>query len=139
MQTLTVDLVRRHILDRSIKDNQVELDLFFSDEEIKDAMANCAREYNSIPPYVGHAHAEHLTAESMVFIYGTVKQLYLSKIAQYSRNNVKFSGGSLQVDLYGDRMKYFTESFKFYDESFTKEAMQMKQAINLAGMFGPVG
>ena len=68
MSKLTTEDIRHFLLDRDVEDNDLELDVAFSDEEIRDAMKRAARAYNSIPPFVCTAVSNALPGLSLIHI-----------------------------------------------------------------------
>ena len=50
MHFLTIDDIRKAIADRFPSDNEIEQDMFFSDEEIMNAMELGANAYNDLSP-----------------------------------------------------------------------------------------
>ncbi len=136
---LTEADVRNFILDRTIMDNELQMDLTFSAEEIGDAMMRAAREFNSTPPYVMEVHPTALPGESNLFLYGTAAQLYLSRIAKLSRNDVDYSAGNITTNIVNKQIAHLKDLYKLNQEEFKLQATQMKIAYNVRSCFGQVG
>jgi hypothetical protein len=137
---LNSEHVRLFLLDRSVQDNVLELDLAFSDPEILDAMNNCARDYNSIPPLgVSTVSGNLLPGNSTLFLNGTCKWLYLSALQKLMRNDMDFDVGGVKASIESKRIEHFTNLVKLFGEEFQSQARTLKRAMNLRLAFGPVG
>jgi len=133
---LQVDDVRNYIWDRNVEDNDLELDLTFSDEEIIEAMKRCAREYASIPPYVGSVSPGHLPNDTNMFLDGTVAQLYISRLNQLSRNDIDYAAGGVQTNLVKKQIEHMRQLAREHMQRFKEPAMQYKITLNLRNAFG---
>ncbi len=129
------DDVRHYILDRSVKDNEIEMDLFFSDEEIAKAMHHAARDYNSIPPLVNQVNANQLCDSTNMFFDGIAKHLYIMQVSKLQRNEIEYNAGGVTSNLYGARIKSFTGMIQFHGESFAQAVKDHKIAINIRNAF----
>lgn len=137
---LTVDDVRRYILDRGIQDNALALDLAFSDPEIKDAMLRAARAFNTIPPIgVMIVNDGALPNDTNIMLDGTVYQLYVSKIAMLSRNDIDYDAGGVTTNLVAKQIKNLRDMAKERLEAFEKAATDLKLAVNIMGAFRVLG
>lgn len=136
---LTEEDVRNFILDRTIMDNELQLDLTFSAEEIGDAMMRAAREFNSMAPYVMEVHPSALPGDSNLFLYGTAAQLYLSRISKLSRNDVDYAAGNITTNIVGKQIQHLKDLYKLNQEEFKLQGTQMKVAMNVRATFGAVG
>jgi hypothetical protein len=136
---ITIEDVRNFIWDRSSEDNQIELDLAFSDDEIRDAMRRAAREYNSVPPYVSHADPAKLEADTNIFLDAIAMQLYISRISRMQRNDIDYTAGGMQVELEKKQIGYMKEMIPFHKERFLDAAKAQKVFRNLRRAFGRVG
>lgn len=136
---LTIDDVRNFIWDRSAADNQLEIDLAFSDEEIRDAMKRAAREYNSVPPFVSGADPAALPSDTNLFLDATVFQLYISRISRMQRNDIDYSAGGVTVELEKKQIAYMKEMIPFHRDRFLEATKAQKIFRNLRNAFGRVG
>jgi hypothetical protein len=140
MSYLTIEDVRNLMLDRGPDDNDISIDLTFSDEEITDAMVRAAREYNSIPPYgVDSISPDYLPMETNLFLYGTAKQLCLSRKAKLMRNDIDYSAGNVQVSPAKKEIQYLDALQKEFRDYFIMEAKQRKVTMNVMNGFGIIG
>jgi hypothetical protein len=137
--SLTIQNVRDYILDRSVEDNALELDLAFSDAEVRDAFKRAAREYNSIPPFVGHADPEALPDDTNLFLDATVQQLYISRLSRLQRNDMDYTAGGVTVDLEKRQIAHLKEMVQFHRDRFRETARAVKVSINLRRAYGKVG
>lgn len=128
--------VRAFILDRSIQDNDLLLDLAFSESEIQDAMIRVAREYNSVPPFVSTVTAETLSSDTNIFLDGIAQQLYLSELAKLMRNDIDYTSGGVETNLVRKRIEHLKYLIQVHGERFRQTATSIKLAINLSAAFG---
>lgn len=137
---LTIEDVRMFMLDRGPEDNEISIDLTFSDAEIANAMVRSAREYNSIPPLdVDYADPDCLQSETNLFLYGTAVQLLLSRKAKLMRNDVEYNAGNVQVSPAKKELGYIDALQKELKQDFIMEARQRKLSINVMNGFGQIG
>jgi hypothetical protein len=140
MSYLTIEDVRNLMLDRGPDDNEISIDLAFSDEEIANAIARTAREYNSIPPYgVDSVNADYLPMETNLFLYGAAQQLCLSRKAKLMRNDIDYSAGNVQVSPAKKEIQYLDALQKEFRDYFIMEAKQRKVTMNVMNGFGVIG
>ena len=139
MSYLTIADVRAYIWDRSAEDNQLELDLAFSDDEIRDAMKRAAREYASIPPYSSGVDPAELPADTNMFLDAVVLHLYISRISRLQRNDIDYSAGGVQVELDKKQIAYMKEMIPFHRDRFVDAAKSFKIFTNLRQAFRRVG
>jgi hypothetical protein len=140
MSYLTIEDVRNLLLDRGPDDNEISIDLAFSDEEIANAIARTAREYNSIPPYgVDSVSADYLPMETNLFLYGAAYQLCLSRKAKLMRNDIDYSAGNVQVSPAKKEIQYLDALQKEFRDYFIMEAKQRKVTMNVMNGFGIIG
>ncbi len=137
--SLKIADVRAFILDRTAEDNSLELDLAFSDEEIIDAFKRTAREYNSVPPYVGGVDPSDLPDDTNIFLDGTAVQLYISRLSKLQRNDVDYTAGGVSVALEKRQIEHMMNMIKFHRERFLEAAKARKITLNLRRAYGRVG
>lgn len=134
---VTVALVRDQLQDRSPEDNAIDNDLFWSDEDIIHAMDRAAAAYNAIPPLGVHRVVGHaMPADTNVFLYGTLAQLYEIAINKLSRNIMDWSAGDTKVDLEKPRIEAFSSLRKVYDDMFRTMAVDYKSERNRSLAWG---
>lgn len=136
---LVIEDIRNYIWDREAGDNQLELDLAFSDDEIRDAMKRAAREYNSVPPYASCVDVAQLPADTNLFLDATVFQLYISRISRMQRNDIDYSAGGVAVELEKKQIGYMKEMIPFHRDRFLEATKAQKMFLNLRRAFGRVG
>jgi hypothetical protein len=137
---ISTEDVRHFVLDRSVEDNILDVDLSFSEDEIAKAMVRCAQEYNSIPPIgVSAVFGNRLPAATTMFLYGTAKHLYLAAMQKAMRNDVEYTAGAVTTSLYKDRINHYKTLVKTMDEEFKQQALSYKKAVNIARAYGPIG
>lgn len=135
MACITSDDVRMYIFDRNIDDNDLLLDLNFSEEEIANAMVRAAREYASIPPFTSTVSPACLPADTNMFLDATVAQLYMSEMNKLMRNDIDYTSGNVTTNLVQKRIKHLAELVKFYQERFRTAAKDWKLAENIGSGF----
>lgn len=131
MHFLTIDRVRKEIQDRFPSDNEIEQDLFFSDDEILYAMEQAANMYNDITPRgVDVVHPQHLPANTNVFIDAVTISLYKQAIHKLTRNLITWQTGNTTVDLDKTRLQAFQAAQDALRNLWIQEAKDRKISIN---------
>jgi hypothetical protein len=137
---LTIEDVRLFLLDRGPEDNEISIDLTFSDAEIVNAMVRAARDYNSIPPLdVDVVNPNQLPTNTNLFLYGTAAQLLLSRKAKLMRNDIDYAAGNVQVSPAKKEIQYISALQQELKNEFNMEARQRKITINVMNGFGQIG
>ena len=127
--------VRYYLLDRTVEDNDLDLDLSFSPDEIEDAMKRAARAYNSVPPFVGSVTWNNLPDDTNLFLDAIAEQLYLSLLAKLTRNDIDYVGGDVQINLVAKRIAHLKELIKDHRARWRETARDIKVAANLSKAF----
>jgi hypothetical protein len=135
MGCLTSDDVRMYIYDRNIEDNDLLLDLNFSEDEIANAMVRAAREYASITPYTSTVNPGCLPDTTNMFLDAVVAQLYMSEMNKLMRNDIDYTSGNVTTNLVAKRIKHLSELVKFYQDRFRTAAKEFKISENVAAGF----
>ncbi len=128
---LTTEDVRMFIFDRTIEDNDLLLDLNFSETEIQNAMIRAAREYASIPPYTSTVNPACLPTDTNMFLDATSAQLYLSEMSKLMRNDIDYNSGNVTTNIVAKRIGHLKELFKLHQERFMTAAKQWKLTENI--------
>lgn len=136
---ITVEDVRNFVLDRSIEDNELQMDLTFSNDEISDAMMRAAREFNSLPPHVLQVSPSALPGDTNVFLYGTAAQLYLSRISKLSRNDIDYNAGNVTTNIVAKQIEHLKGLYSLCKKEFKDLATSIKVSYNVGNGFGPIG
>jgi uncharacterized protein YfaT (DUF1175 family) len=131
MSKLTTEDIRNFLLDRSVEDNDLELDVAFSDDEIRDAMKRAARAYNSIPPFVNVVTPNALPGDSNIFLHATAEQLMISLLSKLRRNDVDYTAGGVGTNLVAKRIAHLQNEIKEHREMWQKEATDTKLYMNI--------
>lgn len=131
---IDVEDVRQFMFDRTLDDNEGELDLAFSDAEIQTAMRFAAMRYNETPPYCDQANAAYLR-HGMLFLNGIAYGLYLSKLQKISRKDITYQAGSMTIDAIKPQVEHLTKYVKLFKEEFERMAKERKQTINIHNAF----
>jgi hypothetical protein len=124
-----------YIFDRTIEDNDLLLDLNFSEEEISNAMVRAAREYASIPPYTSRVCPSCLPNTTNMFLDAIVAQLYMSEMNKLMRNDIDYTSGNVTTNLVAKRIKHLADLAKLYTERFRTSAKEWKIAENVSAGF----
>jgi hypothetical protein len=137
---LTIEDIRLFLLDRGPEDNEISIDLTFSDAEIVDAMIRAARDYNAIPPIgVESVDPDYLPTDTNLFLYGTAAQLLLSRKAKLMRNDIDYAAGNVQVSPAKKEIQYISTLQQELKNEFNMEARQRKITLNVMNGFGQIG
>lgn len=127
--------VRYYLLDRSVEDNDLDLDLSFSSEEIDDAMKRAARAYNSMPPFVSSVVWSSLPDDTNIFLDAIAEQLYVSLLAKLSRNDIDYQGGDVSVNIVSKRIEHLKGLIKEHRARWQEAARDIKLTTNLLYAF----
>ena len=136
---LSTEDIRNFMLDRSVMDNTLTMDLAFSDEVIREAMKRCAREFNATPPFVSSTTGNRLPSSNILFLYGTAKQCYLAQLQQLMRNDIDYTAGGVETNLAKKRIEHFSSLIKSLGDEFKDLSYQFKLNINIRRAYGRVG
>lgn len=129
---ITNNDLRAFVLDQSVENNLLDLDLTWSDSEILEAKRRCAMHYNSIDPAVDSLRVDPFRMPNEYpFLVGTAYQMYLSKLQQYQRNDLDYTIGGVQSNLFSKRIEHFTKMLSFLREEFEVKANTLKVSQNL--------
>jgi hypothetical protein len=125
-----------------IDDNSIDLELFFTDEEIDHARHLAVANWNEIPPYVGTivlTKCDDCLPYPTIFVNGISYYLYLSKIQKLQKEDLDYNAGGMQVDLNKRRIAHLTANIKAFKEEFVTLASSRKTYINYQGAWGQIG
>lgn len=137
---VTVGEVRAYLVDQTPEDNELEMDLSFTDEQIQTAMRMAARDYNSQPPIgVSTADPTQLPADTNLFFNGILTHLFTMKVNQWRRNDMDYSAGGVGANIVAKRIANLEKSRNEHRELFTREARDIKVTLNLRKAWGRVG
>ena len=131
---LDTEDIRHFIMDRTVEDNPIELDLEFSDEEIGWAFRHAAMAYNGIPPYVGLINGPNDVTDPRLaypFMIAVIYQLFAAKAAKLARMDIDYSAGDMQVDFTKRRVDYLTKWAQAFKDESTAGLKNYKLVINL--------
>jgi hypothetical protein len=131
---LTIEDVRHFIMDRTVADNPLLLDLAYSDDEIAQAIRFACLSFNEIPPYVYEVNPECIPF-SMLFMHGAVYHCYLGKMAQLMRRDMDHQAGSMTVDITKRQIANLQVLIKLHKDEFEGMAKQRKISANVSAAF----
>lgn len=130
--------VRHFIMDRVPDDNELDLDLFFTDEEIAYAMRFACMYFNSIPPKTLQVSPNAMPFH-MEFLFGIVYHLYLSKIQQLGRNIKEYNAGGVSVSRVPALLAEMKAQLPEYRDTFVRYTQSTKLKENLTNGWGLLG
>ena len=132
--------IREYMQDVTADDNDLLLDLAFTDEQIQRAMRSVMREWNSLPPYVDPIRDENkLPFDTNIFLDGAVAALLRMHLLQKTRNEVDYQAGNAAVNTDVVYIKRLKELIPMFEGRFKEAASNAKLSINLAHAYGQVG
>lgn len=135
--------VRRFVLDRMVDDNEIDLELFFSDSEINYARSLAVAMYNELPPYVDPIALDSCNADCLpapvMFLNGITYYMYLKKLQKLQKEDVDYQAGGMTVNIVKKRIAYITSNLKIFKTEFENLAISRKTHINYSSAFGRVG
>jgi len=137
------DDVRRFVLDRMVEDNEIDLELFFSDSEINYARALAVAMYNELPPYVDPIQLTDCNASCLpapvMFLNGITYYMYLKKLQKLQKEDVDYQAGGMTVSIVKKRIAHIMGNLKIFKTEFENLAISRKTHINYSSAFGRVG
>ena len=132
---ITADDARMFIMDRTVDDNDLLMDLAYDDAEISDAMVRAAREYNSIPPFCSFADPDCLDATTNMYLDAIAAQLYISTLNKLMRNDLDYNAGGVTTNIVAKRIGHLKELIRMHQDRFQQTAGAQKKAINISHGF----
>ena len=136
MAYITPEDVRNFMWDRTVQDNDLIIDLAFSEEEILGAMYRAAREFIIVPPYVVQVTAEMLDGSTNIFLDAVAQQLYISELSRLMRNDIDYTAGGVSTNLVAKRINHLKELIKIHGDRFRQATQDIKVTINIHEAFG---
>jgi len=128
---LTTDDVRYFLLDRTAEDNELDMDLSFTDEDIVNAMRRAARETNDVPPYNAQVSGDCLPGDSNIWLHAVAEQLYLAKLSNLMRNDIDYEAGGVTVSVTKARIAHFKELIKLHRTIWEDKLRRFKVGNNV--------
>lgn len=122
--------VRAYVADSTVADND-GLPLYFSSEEIADAMKRAARAFNSIPPLILFVTADALPDDTNIFLDATAAQLFTSELNKLTRRDIDYSAGGVQSPIERARINHLKNLIDFHTKLFTEAAKAYKVSQNI--------
>ena len=128
---LSVDDVRYFILDRTAEDNELDMDLSFSDDDIIHAMRRAAREANDVPPYNVQVSGDCLPGNSNIWLHAVTEQLYIAKLSNLMRNDIDYEAGGVAASVTKGRIAHFKELIKLHRSIWEDKLRRLKVGNNV--------
>ena len=132
---VNVEEVRHYVMDRTVEDNDLDLDLSFTDEEITQAMERAARSFNSLPPLVMRVVWNRMPLDTNIFLNATAEHLYRAALGKLRRNDIDYNAGGVASNLAAKRISHFERMIAEYNKLWIEEAKSIKIAYNLQQAF----
>ncbi len=132
--SLDTEDIRHFVLDRTVEDNPIELDLEFSDEEIGWAFRHTAMMFNSIPPFVYTIEGPKDVVDKNLtypFMIGVIYHLFVGKSAKLSRSDIDYSAGDMQADFTKRRIDYLSKWASAFKQESMTGLKNYKLVVNL--------
>lgn len=130
-----VQLIRHFLMDRNIGDNDLLLDLQFSDEEIHYAMERMVDQYNGLPPRCEDLSVSSIPREFFVYA-GVGYHLHLSLLMKLMRNDIDYNAGGVQVEVDQRRIAHLKSLLPLLKEEFVELASARKRTLNVEACYG---
>lgn len=128
---IDVQDVRQFMMDRTVKDNLLDMDLAYSDEDIGFARRFAAMEYNESPPLCHRVCVDNLPF-GLTFLWGIAYYLIVGNLQKLMRQDIDYSAGNVAVDLTKRRIEHLKTLLPVYKGEFEKRVLQQKAQINIA-------
>lgn len=133
---VTVQMVRDYLLDRSIEDNELEMDLAYTDQEILQAMQRAAREFNVLPPLTLSVDYRQLPTDTNIFLQATAEQIFKSQIHKLRRNDFDYAAGGVASNLVQKRIQHYAEAVREERSLWQQSARNLKVIKNMNMAWG---
>ena len=137
-QTL-VDDIRHFIFDRDLSDNVVDMDLLFSEPEIRNAMRHAAMSYNARPPTSIQINVNSTLPQHIWVHFGTSYHLLLAELFRLSKNDITYKAGGVTANLVKTRITNFRAIMDSAKKDFHQIVDDHKRGINIDDGYGAVG
>ena len=137
---ITVEDVRDYVRDVTWEDNDLLLDLAFTDEQIISAMKAVVREWNGIPPYTldGYTYAT-LPDNTNVFFDGITAALLRTELINKTRNEADYRAGNMSTTIDTTYIQRLRELIQMFQGRFKEVAQGLKLTDNLEAVYGQIG
>lgn len=135
---VTHEDIRHFIQDRTIEDNEVYMDLFFSDDEISQAKRFASMSFNSTPPYVYTVEPEKMPF-NMAYIHGIIYHLYLARLSKLKRNEIEYTAGGVTTTMDKKLIDHLTQDLLFHKQEFDRKTKELKLIINMNRVGSKIG
>lgn len=132
---LWVAHLRHFMMDRNLGDNDLLMDLQFSDDEIGFAMERMVDHYNGLPPRCENLSVQSLPREFFVYA-GVGYHLHLALMMKLMRNDVDYNAGGIAVEVTKRRIDHLKTLLPLLKEEFTELACLRKRTINVEDAYG---
>ena len=137
---ITIEDVRDYIKDVTWEDNDLLLDLAFTDDEITRAMKAVVREWNGIPPYTLDKYQyDQLPDNTNVFFDGIVAALLRTELLNKTRNEADYRAGNMTTTIDTTYIQRLRELIQVYEARFKEVAQGLKITKNLSDVYGQIG
>lgn len=130
-----VEHIRHFLMDRNIGDNELLMDLQFSDAEINYALERMTDHYNGLPPRCEMLNVASLPREFFVYA-GVAYHLHLALMMKLMRNDIDYNAGGVAVEVTKRRIEHLKELLPLLKEEFTTLAELRKRTLNMEGAYG---
>ncbi len=142
MSFVTQEEVRSYMMDRVESDNPLLAgELRYTPEEIFGAMKTASREYNSVPPlFVSEVTPDRLPDDTNIFFDAIAAALLRATLVKLAANDIQVQAGNVTTQIEGLQINHIKGTLlPMFDQRFRDAAVQYKQAVNLASVFGNIG
>lgn len=126
-------------MDRTSEDNDVDLDLSFSDEEITKAMERAARSYNSLPPLLSTVQWNKLPLDTNIFLEAVAEHLYKAELGKLRRNDIDYNAGGVSSNIAAKRIAHYERMTAELHKSWVEAATAIKVTANYSQAFKMFG
>ena len=131
--------IRLMLLDQFADNYAIKTgDLYFSDEELMDAMRRAVEAYNALPPTTLRQGLYGIP-DQYLFKVGTAWQACLAKALYFQRKRTTYNAGNTTVDMYGSASQAMLDAAQEYKQEFKEIALSLKRQINAVRFYGRIG
>jgi len=131
---ITPAKVRMFMADQQVRQNLLDMDLQFTEQEIGNAMESAAMDFNEMDPQVVFVTASTMPY-GMCFLFGIGYYLLLAKLQEWMRSDLAYQAGNMTVSPQSRRIDHFKEMLKLFREEFASRSKAHKLRINIHSAF----
>jgi len=134
---LTEAVIRSEIADRDVSDNLARMDLTFTSEEVNNAIARAAKNFNIQPPYSITIDPSRVP-DNAATIEGTIAALYRVGLHRLRRNHIESQAGNVVSQFSATQIAQYEAVVKDAEARCKEMTKDLKLQANIDMAFGTI-